>query len=96
MLLAREGWRVNHKRIQRLYGLERLSLRGRHRKRLKSSVRLVLAKATRPHQHWSMDFVHDRTVDGRRVRVLTIIDQLTRYALPLAVRRSFLEFPRSS
>lgn len=92
VLLTREGWKVNHKRVQRLYGLERLSLRGRHRKRLKSSVRLVLAKATRPNQHWTMDFVHDRTIDGRRVRVLTIIDQFTRYALPLAVRRSFPGF----
>lgn len=92
VLLRREGWQVNHKRVQRLYGLERLSLRGRHRKRLRSSVRLVLAKATRPHQHWTMDFVHDRTVDGRRVRVLTIIDQFTRYALPLAARRSFPGF----
>jgi putative transposase len=92
VMLRREGWTANHKRVQRLYGLERLSLRGRHRKRLKSAVRLVLAKADRPNQHWTMDFVHDRTVDGRRLRVLTIIDQFTRYALPLAVRRSFPGF----
>jgi putative transposase len=92
VMLTREGWKVNHKRVQRLYGLERLSLRGRHRKRLKSSVRLLLSKATRPHQHWTMDFVHDRTVDGRRLRVLTIIDQFTRFAMPLAVRRSFPGF----
>jgi putative transposase len=89
VLLRREGWKVNHKRVQRLYGLERLSLRGRHRKRLKSAVRLLLARAERPHHHWTMDFVHDRTLDGRRLRVLTIIDQFSRYALPLAVRRSF-------
>lgn len=92
VLLRREGWAVNHKRVQRLYGEEHLSLRGRHRKRLRSSVRLVLAQAVRPHQHWSMDFVHDRTLDGRRLRVLTIIDQFSRYALPLAVRRSFPGF----
>lgn len=92
VLLRREGWTVNHKRVQRLYGEERLSLRGRHRKRLRSSVRLLLSQAVRPHQHWSMDFVHDRTLDGRRFRVLTIIDQFSRLALPMAVRRSFPGF----
>jgi len=92
VLLRREGWRVNHKRVQRLYGEERLSLRGRHRKRLRSAVRVLLARAEKPHQHWSMDFVHDRTLDGRRLRVLTIVDQFSRFALPLAVRRSFPGF----
>jgi putative transposase len=92
VLLKREGWAVNHKRVQRLYREESLSLRGRHRKRIRSAVRLVLATPQRPHQHWAMDFVHDRTLDGRRLRVLTIIDQFSRFAPPLAVRRSFPGF----
>jgi putative transposase len=92
VLLKREGWTVNHKRVQRLYREESLSLRGRHRKRMRSRARVVLAIPERPHQHWAMDFVHDRTLDGRRLRVLTIIDQFSRFALPLAVRRSFPGF----
>ncbi|MEJ0085566.1 MAG: hypothetical protein WDO72_07790 [Pseudomonadota bacterium] len=55
-------------------------------------VRLLLTIVTRPNQHWTLAFVHDRTVDGRRLRVLTTIDQPTRYAMSLAVRRSFPGF----
>src|SRR5688500_5555501 len=51
---------------------------------------MVMALPSRPNQHWSMDFVHDRTLDGRRFRVLTIVDQFSREALPSRVRRSFL------
>lgn len=88
-LLRREGVRVNHKRIERLYRQERLSLRGRHRKRLRCAVRVVLGVASRPNEHWSMDFVHDQTIDGRRFRALTILDHCSREAPPIAVRRSF-------
>ena len=89
VLLSREGWAVNHKRIERLYSQEQLSLRNRHRRRLRSSVRLILATSTRPNQHWAMDFVHDRTIGGRRLRVLTIIDRFSREAIKLPVRRNF-------
>ena len=73
---------MNHKRIERLYREEKLSLRSRHRRRLRSCVRVVLARPERPNQHWSMDFVHDQTADRRRFRVLTVLDHCSREAPP--------------
>jgi putative transposase len=57
VLLKREGWRVNAKRIYRLYLEEGLIVRTKPRKRLASQPRIVLPPATRPNQRWSMDFV---------------------------------------
>ena len=55
VLLKREGHEVNHKRIERLYREEGLSLKRRKRKRI-SHIRLELPKVTRPNQYWAMDF----------------------------------------
>jgi putative transposase len=81
VLLRREGWRVNHKRILRLYRLEGLQWRMRPTRKRGSDVRVPLAAATRPHERWSMDFVADCFEDGRRFRILTAIDQFTREAV---------------
>ena len=79
MLLRREGWHVNHKRVHRLYRLEGLQIRMRVRRRKRLSLhRGPPPKATGLNQHWSMDFVHDQLADGRRFRVLTVIDQWSR------------------
>lgn len=87
LLLRREGWLVNHKRVERLYRLEGLSLQKRKKKR-PSHYRLVLPKANRPDQKWAMDFVSDSLYDGRRFRSLTIIDQFTRECLAIEVAQS--------
>ncbi len=90
ILLRREGWRVNQKRIYRLYGEEALALRRKRPRRRKSAVlrgpRLV---PTQANEVWAMDFMHDTLYDGRRLRVLTLIDSHTRECLALVVRPSF-------
>jgi putative transposase len=88
VLLKREGWRVNAKRIYRLYGLEGLEVRTKPRKKLASRARVPLPAPTRPNERWSMDFVSARTVDGRWFRTLTVIDVYTRESLALVADRS--------
>lgn len=78
-LLQREGWKVNHKRIYRLYCEEGLQIRHkRPKRRVSAKVRNDRTEAVRPNQCWSMDFMADQLFDGRRVRVLTIVDNFSR------------------
>jgi len=85
VMLRREGWRVNAKRIYRLYTADGLAVRTKVRRKLARRARVPLAAATRPNEKWSMDFVAARLLDGRWFRVLTVIDQFTReYLLLLA------------
>jgi putative transposase len=77
-LLRREGWRVNHKRIHRLYVLHGLQLSLRRKQKCASQVRVPLGKAQRANEAWSMDFVSDVLDNGRRFRILTIVDQFSR------------------
>jgi putative transposase len=83
VLLKREGWVVNTKRVYRLYRLEGLSVRSRIRKKAARRRPVALALATAPNQRWSMDFVADRLVSGRSFRMLTVIDQFTRECVAL-------------
>ena len=83
VLLKREGWRVNAKRIYRLYGDEGLAVRTKPRKRLASRARVPLPAPTRPNERWSMDFVSARLADGRWFRTLTVLDVYTRESLAL-------------
>ena len=85
VLLRREGWRVNAKRVWRLYREEGLTMRTKRRKKLASRARVPPSRATAPQQRWSMDFVHDRLIDGRAFRVLTVLDQFTRECVALVV-----------
>ena len=88
VLLKREGWRVNAKRIYRLYGDEGLTVRTKPRKQLASRARVPLPAATRPNERWSMDFVSARLADGRWFRTLTVLDLYTRESLALVADRS--------
>jgi putative transposase len=83
VLLKREGWNVNAKRIYRLYTEEGLMVRTKRRKQRAQRQRVAQGSAIRPNQKWSMDFVAQRLVDGRWVRVLTVVDQFTRECLAL-------------
>jgi putative transposase len=86
VLLRREGWRVNLKRVRRLYRLEGLQLRCRLKRRKHASLhRGIPPAATLAHERWSMDFVHDALIDGRAFRVLTSIDQWSRWSPILEV-----------
>lgn len=78
VVLKREGFCVNHKRTERIYRSEGLSLRIRKRKKLASVARVLTPEATRPNQMWAMDFVQDSLWGGRRFRALNIVDTFTK------------------
>ena len=79
---------VNHKRVERIYRQERLSLRVKKRKKLKALSRVALPRAVRPDQQWSMDFIHDKLWEGRKFRSLSIVDTFTHECLALEVDTS--------
>ena len=79
VMLRREGWAVNHKRVRRLYRLEGLQVRMRVRRRKHMALhRGPAPAAVGPQERWSMDFAHDQLADGRSFRVLTVVDQWSR------------------
>lgn len=80
VLLQREGARVNHKRVYRLYRDEGLAVRRRKRKRL-AVKRQPMAAPTQANERWSMDFMHDALITGRRYRILNVVDDLSREGL---------------
>lgn len=80
VLLKREGWNVNLKRIYRLYKELGLQLRNKTpKRRVKAKLRDDRRPATRTNEIWAMDFVHDQRATGRKLRVLTIVDTFRRY-----------------
>lgn len=89
VMLRREGWPDNHKRVYRLYKAEGLSLRLKRPKRNKSArLRQPKHLVTDINQIWSMDFVADALFDGRRLRALTVVDNYTRESLAIDVGQS--------
>jgi putative transposase len=86
VLLRREGWMINHKRVYRLYKQEGLSLYQRRPKRHRSAIqRQPLRVAQRINECWAMDFVSDQLYDGRKLRALTVLDAYTRESLTIWV-----------
>lgn len=69
---------INHKRTERIYREEGLLLRKRKRKKMAAQTRIVLPAPTGPNERWSMDFVTDSIVTGRRFRALVIVDDYSR------------------
>lgn len=89
VLLRREGWMVNHKRVYRLYKEEGLNLRSKRPRRSRAAAhRLPRVEATRPNESWSMDFVSDALFDGRRFRALTVVDNFSRRCLAIHADQS--------
>ena len=89
-LLQREGWGVNHKRVYRLYCLEGLQMRHKPpRRRVSAKLRDDRTDATCPNQCWSMDFMADELFDGRRLRLLTIVDNFSRVSPFIGVGFSY-------
>ncbi len=88
VLLRREGWNINAKRVYRLYDEENLKVRSVERKKIARRQRVPQGQARGPNQCWSADFVSDKLTDGRTIRVLTVIDQFTRECIWLEVDRS--------
>jgi len=88
VMLRREGWPVNHKRVYRLYREEGLAVRRRQRKRLKAAARTPLAMPVRADEVWTMDFTEDALASGRKFRTLNLMDGYTRQALAIEVDTS--------
>lgn len=85
VLLQREGWKINHKRVYRIYQQEGLSLRLKRAKKRVSVARVPTPPANAPNEQWSMDFMADALADGRRFRVLTLVDNFSRVSPALEV-----------
>jgi len=84
VLLNREGWNVNRKRVHRLYRLEGLQVRMRVRRQKRLSLhRGPAPRASALGERWSMDFVHDQLANGRAFRVLTVVDNWSRESVVL-------------
>jgi len=89
-LLRAEGWSCNHKRVERIWRREGLRVPARQPKRGRlwlndgSCVRL---RPERPNHVWAYDFVEDRTRDGRKFRMLNVVDEFTRECLCIRVGR---------
>ena len=88
VLLLREGTRVDRKKTQRLYTEEGLTVRKRKSRRRAVGARAPLPVIARPNERWSLDFVHDQLVGGRRFRVLNVMDDITRECLAAVVDTS--------
>lgn len=86
-LLKNEGLAVNAKRTWRLYTASRLQVRTRRRKKL-SRPRIPMLLPSRRGERWSMDFVHDQLADGRRFRVMNVVDDYTRECVGQLVEAS--------
>lgn len=83
-LLRREGFKVNLKKVKRIYREQNLSIKQRKKVKIKSTVRVPLELPTAPNQRWCMDFVSDQLgPSGRRFRVLTVVDIFTRECVAL-------------
>jgi putative transposase len=90
-LLRREKWRVNRKRIYRLWRQQGLKVprRKRKKRRLGQSVNGCVRRQARARNHvWAWDFIHDRTADGRPLKWLSVVDEYTRECVGLEVARS--------
>jgi putative transposase len=88
IMLKREGTLVNHKKLFRLYREEKLSVRKRGGRKRAIGTRAPMVVPMVPNQRWSLDFVSDQLTDGRRFRVLTIVDDCTRECLALVADTS--------
>ncbi len=81
VMLRREGWIVNAKRVYRIYNELGLQLRNKTpKRRVKAKLRDDRQPATQPNETWAMDFVHDQLATGRKIRVLTVIDTFSRFS----------------
>lgn len=88
ILLRREGIEVNHKKLFRVYREERLTVRRRGGRKRAIGTRAPMTLPQGPNQRWSLDFVSDQLSDGRRFRVLVVVDDFTRECLALVVDTS--------
>lgn len=88
VMLRREGFKINHKRTERIYRQEGLILRIRRRKKMSSLLRTQMPKPAYPNHIWSMDFMRDSLADGRAMKLLSVVDEYTRKCLQIEIDTS--------
>ncbi len=90
VLLRREGWRVNAKRVYRFYCEEGLQMRNKTpKRRVAAKLRDDRRPATAPNDCWAMDFMADQLFNGQRIRVLTIVDIFSKISPAIGVGFSY-------
>ena len=88
VMIEREGHRVNHKKLRRIYAEEKLQVRRRGGRKRALGTRRPMVLPDGPNQRWSLDFVSDAFTDGRRFRILAVVDDFTRENLALVADTS--------
>ena len=90
VLLRREGWIINVKKVRRIYNELGLQLRNKSPKRkVKAKLSRDRKEAVAPMEVWAMDFVHDQLATGRKFRILTVVDTWSKYVLAIDARYSY-------
>jgi putative transposase len=90
VLLRREGWLINMKRVRRIYSELGLQLRNKTpKRRVKAKLREDRVQATQPNESWAMDFVHDQLATGKKLRVLTVVDTFSKFSPAIEPRFSY-------
>jgi putative transposase len=88
MLLKREGCKINHKKVFRLYRAMGLKVLRRGGRKRALGIRAIISKPLRINQRWSLDFVSDALANGRRIRMMTVVDDYSRVCLGIVVDTS--------
>jgi transposase InsO family protein len=86
--LRQAGEFINHKRVERLYGLEKLHIKRRRRKKIPVADRQPLVRPGGPNEIWSMDFVFDRIASGRAIKNLVIVDDATHESVAIVAEHT--------
>ena len=86
--LRQQGREVNHKRVERLYAEAQLQLRRRTRKKRPVGIRQPLVRPGAANEVWSMDFVFDRSAEGRAIKCLTVVDDATHESVAIVPERT--------
>lgn len=90
VVLQREGWVINQKKVRRIYNELGLQLRNKTpKRRVKAKLRDDRTPAVRPNEVWAMDFVHDQLATGKKIRVLTVVDTFSRFSPVVDPRFSY-------
>ncbi|MFD1752393.1 IS3 family transposase [Salipiger marinus] len=90
VLMDREGWGINIKKVYRIYRGLGMQLRNKTpKRRVKAKLRDDRAEAVGPNDVWAMDFVHDQLATGKKLRILTVVDTFSRYVPVLDARFSY-------
>ena len=87
-MIARDGFEVNHRKVRRIYREEKLQVRRRGGRKRALGTRKTMALPDGPNQRWSLDFVSDALTDGRRFRILAVVDDFSRENLVLVADTS--------